>query len=324
MSNSDYYISATNKIFEDLAIPSNPKNLYEPINYTLALSGKRLRPLLCLISCNLCSDNIEKAKHAALALELFHNFTLLHDDIMDQAPIRRGQPTVYKKWDSDTAILSGDAMFAMAYNELSKSSSEHIKQLTTLFSKTAIEVCEGQQYDKDFEKLTNVSEKDYLEMIRLKTSVLIAASLQMGAIAGSADIDLQNKFYNFGIKIGLAFQIQDDFLDTYGNEKKFGKKTGGDITVNKKTYLYVIAHKDANEIQRKKLEQLYSEQSANTQLKIDSVLKIFNELNVENKTKLKLNKYFNEALEIIETMSINNSAKYFLKDFTTKLINREY
>lgn len=324
MQNIEYYISSVNKLFKELSLPSVPINLYAPVEYTLSLSGKRLRPLLCILSCDICCGNIEKAGHAALALELFHNFTLLHDDIMDKAPIRRGKPTVYKKWNSDTAILSGDAMFAMAYNELSKSASEHLKGLLALFSKTAVEVCEGQQYDKDFESLTNVSEQDYLEMIRLKTSVLIAASMQMGAIIGGANCDLQKKFYDFGIKTGLAFQIQDDLLDTYGNESKFGKKTGGDIEANKKTYLYVIAHKNANEVQRHQLEQLFTVQDVDIVKKINSVLNIFNDLDVEAKTKNKLNQYFEEALDILYSMEISEEAKGFIKNFTQKLISREF
>jgi geranylgeranyl diphosphate synthase type II len=322
MLNKEYYINTVNDIFKNLYIPDVPYTLYEPVHYTVSLSGKKLRPLLCLISCDACCGEIEQAIPAAISIELFHNFTLLHDDIMDNAPIRRGMPTIFKKWGRDIAILSGDVLFAMAYKELSKSSPEIIQNLLELFSKTAIEVCEGQQYDKDFETQSYVSETEYLNMIRLKTSVLIAASLQMGAIAGGADIETQQKFYQLGIKTGMAFQIQDDLLDAYGDENTFGKKTGGDILANKKTYLFVKSYDDADDKLKNKLNLLYSDNVINNEDKINSVLEIFNVLKIKEKTNLKQHLFFEEALAIIDSINIRLDAKDFIKNFIKDLINR--
>ena len=227
--------------FSRIQLPARPADLYDPINYTLGLGGKRLRPLLVLASCQMFGGEIDEAINPAIGIELFHNFTLLHDDIMDQAPLRRGKETVYKKWNPNVAILAGDTMFALANKYMLRTRQQAISQVMELFNQTAIEVCEGQQYDMDYEHQANVSIADYIEMIRLKTAVLLAASLKTGAIIAGAEAADCNYIYQFGINIGLAFQLKDDLLDVYGVQEKFGKVSGGDIIAGKKTYLYLKA-----------------------------------------------------------------------------------
>ena len=243
---------------ENFESPTNPKNLYEPVSYILGLKGKRIRPILTLLTCDIFNDNHKDALDAALAVEVFHNFSLVHDDIMDEAPIRRGNQTVHKKWDLSTAILSGDVMLILAYQLFENYSGDTFVSLAELFSKTAIEVCEGQQMDIDFSKKVDVSADEYLKMIEFKTAVLIGASMKMGAIVAGASEKDQNNIYEFGKNLGLAFQIQDDFLDTYGEQEKFGKKIGGDILENKKTLLFIRAKQLLSSDDSKNLTKLYS------------------------------------------------------------------
>jgi geranylgeranyl diphosphate synthase type II len=261
------------KKFSSLKLDGTPPELYAPISYTVSWSGKRIRPVLLLIACDLFGGNTNIASDSAVGLELFHNFTLIHDDIMDNAPLRRGKPTVFKKWDSNIAILSGDTMFALAYKQVIRTKSPFLKKILDVFTQTAVEVCEGQQMDLNFESVDNVSIEEYLNMIRLKTAVLIGASLKIGALIAGADKKNTDIIYKFGENIGMAFQLQDDYLDAFGDEKQFGKKTGGDIIENKKTYLYLKACEISDKKNLKILNDLYKINSPNR--KKSKQLKIF-------------------------------------------------
>ena len=270
------------KELSDLYYPSTPKNLYDPIKYVLNIGGKRIRPILMLLSHQLFSEDIEKSLKAALGIEVFHNFTLLHDDIMDKAPLRRGLQTVHEKWGNNTAILSGDTMLVHSFDLISQVEHKHIRKIVEVFNKSATEVCKGQQWDMDFEKREDVTLSEYLKMIEYKTSVLLATSLQIGGINGGANDEQQDHLYEFGKNIGIAFQLKDDLLDAFGNPEKFGKQVGGDIIVNKKTFLYLKALQLANESQRKQLTQLFS--GLNNENKVDEVKSIFSDLNIQKHT----------------------------------------
>ena len=250
-----------NEAFSRIVLPSEPSNLYDPVVYTLSQGGKRLRPMLVMAACDMFEGDIEEAVHPAAGIEIFHNFTLLHDDIMDQAPLRRGKETVYKKWNSNIAILSGDTMFALANREIVKTRAEVIPALVELFTTTAIQVCEGQQYDMDFETRDDVAISGYLEMIRLKTAVLLACSFKTGALIGGASPVSQDLIYDAGINLGMAFQLKDDYLDTFGDDKVFGKTPGGDILSGKKTWMFLRLLEKAGD-EREKLSALYNQHSA--------------------------------------------------------------
>ena len=270
----------------------SPVNLYEPIEYTLNMGGKRLRPVMLLMACNLFGGYVEEAIPAAMAVEIFHNFTLLHDDIMDQAEIRRNNPTVHRKYNENVAILSGDAMSIMAYEYLLKTQNNAIAEVARRFSKTAMGVCEGQQYDMDFEKRLDVSIPEYLEMIRLKTATLIAGSFELGALlAGATNQDVE-RIYRFGINLGLAFQLQDDLLDAFADQQKFGKKIGGDIIANKKTFLLLKALELAHVEQKAELEKWIKATSFNAEEKVVAVKAIFSELNIPEITQAKTEEFF--------------------------------
>ncbi|MEI8046208.1 MAG: polyprenyl synthetase family protein [Bacteroidota bacterium] len=308
--------------FSELQFPSSPADLYNPITYTLGLGGKRLRPLLVLASCQMFGGDISDAIHPAIGIELFHNFTLLHDDIMDAAPLRRGKETVYKKWNSNVAILAGDTMFALANKYMLRTRLQAISQVVELFNQTAIEVCEGQQYDMDYENRENVTIADYIEMIRLKTAVLLAASLKTGAIianAGAADCD---HIYNFGINIGLAFQLRDDLLDVYGVQEKFGKVSGGDIIAGKKTYLYLKALELAG-AQIEYFRRLYSSQNEGSKDKVMKVKGIFDQLNIEILTRDLIDEYYQKALVDMSRISLPAEAMESLQEYTAGLMDRD-
>ncbi|MGM0408217.1 MAG: polyprenyl synthetase family protein, partial [Bacteroidota bacterium] len=265
-------------------IIKEPQALYEPINYTLESGGKRIRPALVLLACNLFSDDIQKAIKPAIGLEIFHNFTLLHDDIMDQADIRRGIPAVHKKWDENTAILSGDAMLIKAYDYFFDIESPNFRKILKVFNQTALEVCEGQQYDMEFENRDDVTENEYLRMIELKTSVLLAAGLKIGALIGNADESDADLLYHYGRNIGLAFQLQDDLLDVYGDEKVFGKQIGGDIVSNKKTFLLIKTKQLAEKDELESLQYWLKYQSAERDEKISAVTAIYDKLKIKEIT----------------------------------------
>ena len=308
------------KALNEIDFHRSPVELYEPISYTLSHGGKRLRPALCLMACDMFGGDIEDAVYPAIGLEIFHNFTLLHDDIMDEAPIRRGKETVYKKWNTNVAILSGDTMMALAYDFIMKAPESVRSEVFSVFNKTAIEVCEGQQYDMNFETQGDISIKDYIEMIRLKTAVLLAGSLKIGVILAGADEEYGEALYRFGENIGIAFQLKDDLLDVFSDVEKFGKQTGGDIATNKKTYLYLKAFEKAEGETLTKLKRLFENNSTD---KITEVKKIYEELNIREDTEAEMKKYFNRAIDFIEIIPVNENRKSELIKFAQRLNKRE-
>jgi len=299
--------------------PENPSLLYEPIDYILGLGGKRMRPILVLMAHQLFDKNIEKAISPALAIEVFHNFTLLHDDIMDNAPLRRGQKTVHEKWNSNVAILSGDTMLVQAYQLMAEVDDTIVKQVLAVFSKAAIEVCEGQQWDMDFETQSDVSILDYLKMIEYKTAVLLGAALQIGGITAGASKEEQNHLYAFGRDLGIAFQLKDDLLDAFGDAETFGKQEGGDIMANKKTYLYLKALALADGIQRQNLEQYFSTNDT-SRLKVDAVKTIFSNLEIPELTTNLIREYHARAMENLA--AIHSENKEPLLAFSVLLMDR--
>lgn len=299
-----------------------PKNLYAPITYILKLGGKRLRPVLVLLTAQLFEKDHTDALDAALAIEVFHNFSLVHDDIMDDAPKRRGKPTVHEKWDTNTGILSGDAMLIMAY-QLFENYEVHIfKDLAKLFSKTALEVCEGQQYDVDFETREDVTLEEYLKMIEYKTAVLVAAAMKMGAIVAEASEKSQEELYAFGLNLGIAFQLQDDYLDVYGDPLTFGKQVGGDIIENKKTYLFIKAMEASTVSNRKQLMDLYSIQPKETDSKVKAVRTIFSESGAATATQDAIVSYTKKAFAVLESLELAQEKKDILRAFGENLMRR--
>jgi geranylgeranyl diphosphate synthase, type II len=311
-----------NALIQKQDFSKSPAELYEPICYVMSQEGKRLRPLLTLLACDLFDGDIQKALYPAMAIEVFHNFTLVHDDIMDNAPLRRGKETVYKKWNSNIAILAGDTMFAMAYQYAVKTDPELIPDILGVFSQAAIEVCEGQQLDMNFENLELVTIDDYLNMIRLKTAVLLGASLKIGAITAMADAQSIKDIYDFGIHLGIAFQLKDDLLDVYGNEQKFGKMSGGDIAANKKTYLYLKALELADIQQREELSLLYKTQPENPEEKIVRVKEIFNSLQIENYVSNVMEEFYEKSLGFLDEVKADLDKKGALRSFAAQLYHR--
>lgn len=299
-----------------------PKNLYEPIDYILQLGGKRMRPILTLMAADIFSGEFKKALPAALAVEVFHNFTLVHDDIMDDAPLRRGKETVHEKWDTSTGILSGDAMLILAYQYFENYEPEVFQKLAKLFSKTALEVCDGQQLDVDFETRKNVSIDEYMNMIRLKTSVLVAAALKMGAIVAKTNDENADLIYDFGLNLGLAFQLQDDYLDTFGDPETFGKQVGGDIIENKKTFLYLKALEVADKETAKKLKYFYKRKRKDNTIKVTEVTRIFQIFDIPLLISEEIKNYTQKAFDTLDKMSISQENKDKLKNFGTWLMNR--
>ena len=317
----DYYSYFENRLQQE-KFTRQPYQLYEPILYTLQLEGKRIRPVLTLIACELFGGNIEDALPQAMAIELFHNFTLIHDDIMDNAPLRRGKQSVFKKWDPNIAILSGDTLFALAYQYVQKANKSILPDILNIFNKTAIEVCEGQQYDLNYEIKNHVSVEQYTEMIRLKTAVLFSASLKIGALIGGASMQDANNLCDFGINIGIGFQLKDDLLDTFGEEQVFGKKTGRDILSNKKTFLYLKALEIASEADRKRLINIYSSNEMEKDQKVKTVKSIFQKLDVARLTSDEINKYFNRGLKSLEKVNVDQEEKQKLLVVAQKMVNR--
>lgn len=309
------------KRFEVRHFPEQPASLYEPGEYFLGLGGKRIRPVMCLMGNELFADINLDAYHVATAIELFHNFTLIHDDIMDAAPLRRGMQTVHTKYSESTALLTGDVMMIVAYDYLNKISTLYLHRILSLFNRTAKEVCEGQQMDMDFEKQDGVSAADYIKMIELKTSVLLAASLQMGAIMGGASEGNCRHLYEFGKNLGIAFQVQDDYLDAFGDPAKFGKDVGGDIRQNKKTFLLIHALEVANEQQLEGLKQLMQDNPAD---KVEQVLNIFRACNVDDWAKQLKQHYLDKAFFHLEEVAVLSARKKPLKQLAEFLVQREY
>ncbi|WP_408023657.1 polyprenyl synthetase family protein [Tenacibaculum sediminilitoris] len=308
---------------ESQKVSREPKNLYEPIEYILQLGGKRIRPMLTLIAADVFSNDYQRALPAALAVEVFHNFTLVHDDIMDDAPLRRGKETVHEKWNINTGILSGDAMLILAYQYFENYESTVFQKLAKLFSKTALEVCDGQQLDVDFETRNDVTIDEYIKMITLKTSVLVAAALKMGAIVAKADEEQAQHLYDYGLNLGIAFQLQDDYLDTFGDSKSFGKQVGGDIIENKKTFLYLKALELANNTDKENLLRLYNEKQKNNTEKIATVSNIFKENNIPQETHKLIEYYTNKSFESLEHLTITSKQKEGLRVFGKNLMSRK-
>ena len=308
---------------EGLKFPEAPIDLYDPIRYTLGLGGKRMRPALLVLSCLGVGGTLEQALKPALGVEVFHNFTLLHDDIMDDAPLRRNKATVHTKWNSNIAILSGDVMFAEAFRLVAEAPAICLKQVIDVFLKAAIEVCEGQQWDMDFEPRTDVSIDEYLNMIRMKTAVLLGASLQIGALCGNADAETSRKLYDFGTNLGIAFQLQDDLLDVYGDPDKFGKRVGGDIVSNKKTYLKLKALEKADFDAKKDLMHWYGSKEFDEAEKISAVRNLFNSLEIKQETEQQINTYFNSAIASLEGVSFDANYKLQLIQMAGALMLRE-
>lgn len=303
-------------------LPTKPANLYEPADYILNLGGKRLRPVLTLIATELFGTSYKKAIPAAMAVEVFHNFTLMHDDIMDDAPLRRGQATVHEKWDVNTAILSGDVMLIHAYAYLQNYESDMLKQLFVVFNKMAIEVCEGQQYDVDFELRTDVTIDEYLKMIEYKTSVLIAAALQIGSIIAEASDTSQKHIYEFGKNLGLAFQLQDDYLDAFGNPETFGKQVGGDIIENKKTFLYLKAMELGSATEQKSLLKHFTREPKDQNTKIEAVRYIFKSSGADTATHTTIEEYTQKAFVALSKIKASKAGITLLRKLAENLIQR--
>jgi len=309
---------------QKLDLKGNPPELYDPITYLMDLGGKRIRPLLTLLAYGLYKKDYQKVLTPAAAIEVFHNFTLMHDDIMDNAPLRRGRATVHEKWDDNTAILSGDVMLVKAYGLFLSIAPEHLKESLQLFSKTAAEVCEGQQLDMNFEKREFVSEAEYLNMIRLKTAVLLGFSLQLGAVLAGASREDETYLYDFGVNIGIAFQLKDDLLDVYADKEKFGKQVGGDILANKKTYLLVKANELATGPANENLQKWLKAEAYNPEEKVKAVTTLFDQLQIKEKTMELINKYFEKGFNQLSSLQVKNpEGLQLLQNLTHNLANRE-
>ena len=324
MLNSNDVLTLVNDYLAHIAYERKPESLYEPIKYVLSLGGKRIRPSLLLLAYNLYKDDPKTVLPVACALETYHNYTLLHDDLMDNADLRRGHMTVHKRWNANTAILSGDSMLVLAFNQMLQCEKSKLSDILSLFTVTALEIGEGQQYDMDFENRNDVTESEYIEMIRLKTSVLLACATKMGAIlAGASESDTE-RLYAFGEKLGLAFQLQDDFLDVYGDTKVFGKAIGGDILSNKKTYMLINALALADERQRNILQNWLLMPNPDPQEKIAAVTEIYNEIGINDLATEKIRFYFNESLKELDAVAIPDERKVELLAYTQELMKREY
>lgn len=312
-----------NAYIASLPYERKPKSLYDPIEYVLAAGGKRIRPSFVLMAYNLFHDDVDRILPVATALETYHNYTLLHDDLMDKADMRRGRPTVHKKWDDNTAILSGDTMLVLAYEHLAKCDTKYLKPALDLFTETALEVSEGQQFDMEFETRNDVAEEEYIEMIRLKTSVLLACALKMGAVvAGASDADA-NALYAFGEKVGLAFQLQDDLLDVYGDPKVFGKAIGGDITSNKKTFMLINAFNRADAGTRAELERWTTATEFDPAEKIAAVTEIYNRLGIDKLAEQRIKEYFEQSRQHLDELSVSDDCKAVLREYTERMMNRK-
>ena len=320
---ADEILAKFNEVLEHLPYDRKPFSLYEPVKYVLSLGGKRIRPTLMLLAYNLYKDDPESILMPACALETYHNYTLLHDDLMDNADLRRGHMTVHRRWDANTAILSGDSMLVLAYQRMAQCRRDKLAEVLQLFTETALEIGEGQQYDMEFEQRNDVTEAEYIEMIRLKTSVLLACALKIGALLPDApEADCDN-LYRFGEKIGLAFQLQDDFLDVYGDTKVFGKAIGGDILAGKKTFMLINALAHANDSQRKELEQWLAINDRPKE-KIEAVTRLYNEIGIDRMATEKIAFYFTESHRYLEAVNVDESRKIELRRYAERMMKRQY
>ena len=323
MFTSEQLLQKVNDYIESSSIKRQPATLYDPIKYVLSIGGKRIRPVLMLLAYNMYRDDVDSILEPAVGLETYHNYTLLHDDLMDNADMRRGKPTVHRKWNDNTAILSGDSMLVVAFQRISGCPKEYLKPILDLFSETALEIGEGQQYDMDFETRNDVTEDEYIEMIRLKTSVLLACAVKMGAMMSGASEEDAANLYSFGEKLGLAFQLQDDLLDVYGDPKVFGKAIGGDITSNKKTYMLINAFLRANDSQREELTKWVTADEFDKAEKIAAVTDIYNNIGIRELCEQRINEYFDEARSFLEKVNIPDERKKEMQKFTDLMLHRE-
>lgn len=323
MYTSEQILEMVNQGISSMQYQRQPEGLYAPIKYVLSLGGKRIRPVLMLMAYNLYKEDVTNILSPALAIETYHNYTLLHDDLMDKADVRRGKPTVHKVWDDNTAILSGDSMLVLAYQLMAQSDPAKLKEVMDLFTETALQIGEGQQYDMEFERRNDVQEQEYIEMIRLKTSVLLACALKIGAmLAGAPDEDAEN-LYSFGEKVGLAFQLQDDYLDVYGDPAVFGKKIGGDIRCNKKTYMLINALQKADAKQFAELTSWLEQENADPDKKVAAVTALYDEIGIKALCDAKINSYFSEAKHCLDKVALPEGQKTFLWDFAMQLLERK-
>ena len=324
MIKADEILKLVNKYLDNLSYDRKPSSLYEPIRYVLSMGGKRIRPVLMLLSYNMFRENPEEILMPACALETYHNYTLLHDDLMDNADLRRGHDTVHRKWDANTAILSGDSMLVLAYQRMAQCDKQKMPEVLSLFTETALEIGEGQQYDMDFEHRNDVTEDEYIEMIRLKTSVLLACAMKIGAILAGASKEDADNLYRFGEQIGLAFQLQDDYLDVYGDTRVFGKAIGGDITSNKKTYMLINALLRANDTQRAELEKWISATEFDREEKIAAVTRLYNEIGIDKLAQEKINFYFEQSRKYLAAVSVAEDRKAEITAYAQRMMKREY
>lgn len=318
-----HYQQVISDYFNALSVVKDPVNLYEPAAYILSLGGKRMRPVLTLMAAEIFNTDCKEALPAAVAVEIFHNFSLVHDDIMDDAPLRRGKETVHEKWNTNTAILSGDAMLIMAYRYFEAYEPETFRDLAKLFSKTALEVCEGQQWDVDFEERNDVTVPEYLKMIEYKTAVLVGAAMKMGAIVANTSQENADLIYDFGRNLGIAFQLQDDYLDAFGDPETFGKQVGGDIIENKKTYLYLMALQHGDDASKEQLKELFCLQPEKSDEKVEVVKNIFTTSGADAQTKKAIEEYTLKAFDMLEKLDIDNSKKAMLRAFGENLMQRK-
>ena len=324
MKTADEILKMVNEFLDHLSYDRKPESLYEPIKYVLSMGGKRIRPTLMLLAYNLYKENPEDILMNACALETYHNYTLLHDDLMDNADMRRGHLTVHKKWNDNTAILSGDSMLVLAFQRMMQCDEKHLKDILDLFTVTALEIGEGQQYDMEFETRNDVKEEEYIEMIRLKTSVLLACALKIGAILADASAEDADNLYKFGEQIGLAFQLQDDYLDVYGDSKVFGKEIGGDITSNKKTYMLINAFNKANAAQREELTRWVSARDFDRNEKVDAVTHLYNEIGIDQLAQDKIAYYFAQSKKFLDAVNVPEEKKEELRKYAQKMMKRQY
>ena len=324
MYTADQLLKKVNDLLAAMPYDRQPQSLYEPVKYVLSIGGKRMRPVLMLLAYNLFRDDPERILMQAIGLETYHNYTLLHDDLMDNADLRRGHETVHRKWNPNQAILSGDAMLVLAYERMAQCQSDKLEEVLRTFTETALQIGEGQQYDMDFETRTDVTEDEYIEMIRLKTSVLLACALKIGALMAGASADDADNLYKFGEQVGLAFQLQDDFLDVYGDEKVFGKAIGGDITSNKKTYMLINAFIHADENQRKKLTRWITAKTFDREEKIKAVTKLYNEIGIDKLAQEKIAYYFAQSQKYLAAVSVDDARKAELRRYAERLMARKY
>lgn len=323
MKTSEELYEKVNTFIDKLTYNREPKSLYDPIKYVLSLGGKRIRPVLMLLGYNLWKDDPDRILMPAVAVETYHNYTLLHDDLMDNADKRRGHDTVHKKWDANTAILSGDAMLVVAYQRLASVDQTKLKPVLDLFTETALEIDEGQQFDIDFENRSDVKEEEYIEMIRLKTSVLLACALKIGAILANAPVTDAEALYKFGEQLGLAFQLQDDLLDVYGDTKVFGKEIGGDIMCNKKTFMLINAFNRANDAQLKELQKWCSGEKFDRKEKVAAVTHLYDEIGIRQLCEAKIEYYFEESKKWLDKVSVPEERKAHLRAYVNQMMKRE-